>query len=114
MANVSVLENRIMHEIPEEYHEDIEREFARFEFETARMPEEIESDKAGQASLTDREIERTPTTNQHGDNGFTVVQLQAIKAKAIQNDVSDWTKKIDKTLTYEENKQLMEREYHGR
>ena len=65
-------------------------------------------EKTGQATLTDSEIQRLNTTNQHGDKGLTVIQYQSIKAKAIENGIMDWTSHVDSTLSYHENLSLME------
>lgn len=105
--NLSVLEERIKEEIPEEHHEAIDKEFSRFMMEANRISEDPE--KIGQATLTDREIRRAPTTNQHGDYGFTVIQLQYIKAAAIKHGVRDWLSHVDPEITYSENANLMTR-----
>lgn len=104
--NLSVLESRILNSLPGEYHEVVKKEFARFESETNRMSEN-KSD-IGQASLTDHEVERLTTTNQHGNKGLTVVQWQCVKAAAIHYGITDWTSKVDPHLTKEENITLME------
>lgn len=97
---LSVLENRILHDLPEEYHDLVEREFAKFESEISRMsPDE---DKVGQATLTDSEQRKVRTTNQYGDYGHTIVELQCIKAVALKHNVPDWTSFVDPELTYEE------------
>lgn len=106
MLDLSPLESRIYSKIPSQFHGDIAREFDRFEVETSRISKQ--EDKIGQATLTDGEIRRLNTTNQHGNDGLTVVQYQAIKAKAFKNGVSDWTSKVDSTLSYHENMKLME------
>jgi hypothetical protein len=87
--------------VPEENHDDIEREIARFQSEIQRLSEH--DDKIGQATLTQRELQLAPTANQHSENGFTTIELQCIKAAAMKYGVSDWLHKIEKTLSYEEN-----------
>jgi len=103
--NLSVLENRLLFELPEEFHDTIQEEVARFESETSRMTRS--KDKIGQATLNPHEISRVKTTNQHGTNGLTVIQLQVIKAYAIENGVDDWTSKVDGSLSKRENIELM-------
>lgn len=102
---LSLLESRVLDKIPEEYHEDVKEEFCRFESEINRMSEE--DDKIGQATLTDKEIKRAKTTNQHGRRGHTVVELQAIKAAALKYGVEDWLSYVDSSLTHEENIEIM-------
>ena len=114
--NLETLENRILHEMefyPEDIPKDIakgiiEEEFARFESEIERMsPDE---DKVGQATLTEEEIGRfIPLGNQNNDR-LTLIELQCIKAYAIEYGVQDWTSKVDQDLTYEENIELMKSE----
>lgn len=111
MISFSRLEDRLKYSIPEEYHEDIEREIAKFGTEISRMS--LDEEKIGQATLTDREIEKIPTTNQNGENGFTVVEAQCIKAAAIKYEVNDWISKVDSKLTYEENIEIMKNEGNG-
>lgn len=108
---LDTLEMRLKHEIPEEYHQDIEEQFARFETEFARMSKE--DGKTGQATLTRREVQRAPTTNQHGDEGLTVIQLQAIKAVAIEYAVDDWLSHVDGSLNMEENMEIIESQADG-
>ena len=103
--NLSILEGRIKDSIPEEYHDTVDKEFSKFIMESSRVSNKPE--KIGQATLTKREIRRAPTTNQHGEDGFTVIQLQYIKAAAIKHGVRDWISHIDSTLTYSENANLM-------
>lgn len=103
--NLSVLEHRLKYELPEEIHETIEEEIGKFEFEISRISEE--EGKIGQATLTNHEISRLRTTNQHGNDGFTVIEAQCIKGAAMKYGVSDWTSKVDHELTYEENINLM-------
>lgn len=63
----------------------------------------------GQTRLTDHELSRLPTRNQHGGRGLTVVEWQVVKAAAVACEVTDWTSRADPSLTYEENVALMER-----
>lgn len=106
MNDLSVLEARLYSVVPSQFHSDIAREFDKFEIERSRMSEN--ENKVGQATLTSNEISRLNTTNQHGEDGLTVVHYQSIKAKAIKNDITDWTSKVDSTLSYHENMQIME------
>lgn len=103
--NLSVLENRLLFELPEQFHETVQEEIVKFEFETSRMSED--ENKVGQASLNAAEIDRVKTTNQHGTDGLTVIQLQVLKAHAIENGVTDWTSKVDGSLSKQENINLM-------
>lgn len=97
---LSILESRLKHSLPKKYYQDIEREVGQFQSEIQRLsPRE---DKIGQATLTSREIRLAPTANQHSENGFTIIELQCIKAAAIKYKVDDWIHRIDSTLTYEE------------
>lgn len=102
---LSVLESRLTHKLPEEYHETIAEEFSRFRCETERMSDD--KDKIGQASVSDAEIARAATTNQHGEYGHTVIELQAIKAAALEYGIEDWLSYVDPTLTHEENIDIM-------
>ena len=102
---LSVLESRLLYELPEKHHETVQKEFARFEMESSRMSNE--ADKIGQATLTRNEIERAKTTNQHGEVGHTVIELQVIKAAAIEYNVDDWLSFVDSTLSHEENIEIM-------
>ena len=106
MVNLTVLERRLQYRLPSDFAEDIADEFARFEVEIDRLSEEEE--EHGQATLTDSEINRLNTTNQFGKDGLTVVQWQAVKGKAISNGITDWTSKVDSSLSYHENLSLME------
>lgn len=108
MVNLTVLERRLQYRLPSDFTEDIADEFARFEVEVDRLSEK--EDKHGQATLTDSEINRLNTTNQHGKDGLTVVQWQSVKGKAIANGITDWISKIDNSLSYHENLSLMELE----
>lgn len=55
-----------------------------------------------QARLTDEEIARLPTGNQHSDEP-TVIEWQVVKGVAIQHGVPDWTAHVDSSLTIDEN-----------
>lgn len=105
---LSILENRLLHEIPEDCHNTVQKEFSRFEMETSRLSEEL--NKIGQAKLTDREIERAATTNQNGDYGHTIIELQVIKGVAMHYGIDDWLSYVDPQLTYEENVSIIESE----
>lgn len=105
---LSILENRLLHRLPEKHHEAVEEEFSLFEMESSRLSEE--PDKHGQATLTDREIQRATTTNQNGNYGHTVVELQAIKGVAMSYGIDDWLSYVDPELTYEENMSIIENE----
>lgn len=107
MSKLSTLEKRILHKIPTEFHEDVLEEFDKYRIESSRMSDK--ENKIGQATLTDGEVSRLKTTNQHGDDGLTVIEYQSIKAKAIENGITDWTSKVDGSLSYYENMSLMER-----
>lgn len=63
----------------------------------------------GQALLTDHELSRLRTRNQHGGDGLTVVEWQVVKGAAMAYQVQDWTAVADASLTYEENVDLMRR-----
>jgi hypothetical protein len=102
---LSVLESRLLHELPQKHHETVEKEFAKFEMETSRLGRE--DDEYGQATLTDREIQRAVTTNQHGDYGHTIIELQAIKAVALHFGIDGWLDYVDPELTYEENMSII-------
>lgn len=103
--SLSILEERLKDELPAGWHKTVEQEFARFESERNRMSNDDE--KLGQAMLTRRELNRLPTTNQHGREGFTTIELQCIKAAAMKYRVSDWVSQVDSSLSYEENIELM-------
>jgi len=107
MSNLSVLEQRILYRLPTGFHEPVMEEFDKFIIESSRMSED--ENKISQATLTDSEISRLNTTNQHGDNGLTVNEYQSIKAKAIENGIMGWTSKVDSTPSYHENLSLMEK-----
>lgn len=61
----------------------------------------------GQAELTQREMSRLPMGNQH--TKWNVIKWQVVKAAAMHYEVTDWTAKVDRALTYEENVALMRR-----
>lgn len=103
---LSILENRLLHRLPDKHEEVVEEEFSRFEMESSRLSNE--PDKHGQATLTDREIQRATTTNQNGNYGHTVVELQAIKGVAMSYGIDDWLSYVDPELTYEENMSIIE------
>lgn len=98
---LTLLESRIKDSVPEQYHDDVEREVARFQSEIQRVSEH--RDKIGQATLTQREVQLAPTANQHSEKGFTTIELQCIKAAALKYKINDWIHKIDSSLSYEEN-----------
>jgi hypothetical protein len=103
--NLSVLEGRLLDRLPEDFEKAVQQEFSRFETEIEAMSPD--RDKIGQARLTDDEIARLPTGNQHSDDP-TIIEWQCVKAAAIHYGVRDWTAKADSTLTHEENVSLME------
>lgn len=105
IESLGVLEDRILHIVPDDVEEEVKEEFSRFRGEVRRMSRDNE--KIGQATLTPREVRILDTTNQHGKNGLTVIQWQAVKAAALKYGVTDWTKKVDGTLTMDENVDLM-------
>lgn len=104
MISLSRLESRLKYEIPPEYHDDIEREISKFTSETSRLSHD--DDGIGQATLTGSEMGELPIGNQNTDT-MTLIEYQCIKAAAIKYDVRDWTSKIDTSLSYEENIDLM-------
>lgn len=106
---LSLLESRLKNSLPEEHHEEVEREVAQFQSEIQRLSSRTEN--IGQATLTNRELRLAPTANQHSEKGFTTIELQCIKAAAIKYQVDDWVHRIDKTLSYEENITKMKK--HG-
>jgi len=65
-----------------------------------------QSIKIGQARLTDEEIRRLPIGNQNDDDP-TLIEWQCVKGAAVYYDVTDWTAKVDTSLTYSENIDLM-------
>lgn len=44
--------------------------------------------------------------NQNDDN-LTLIEWQVVKGAAVYYEVTDWTSKVDTSLTYEENANLM-------
>jgi len=111
MISLTRLEHRLKHEIPSEYHEDIEREISRFESEISRLS--FDEDKIGQATLTKSEIAKLPIGNQNNDK-MTLIEYQCIKAAAIKYSVTDWIQKTDTSLTYEENIDRMRKQGNQR
>lgn len=61
-----------------------------------------------QLPITPHEKDRLRTTNQYGSQGLTIIEWQCVKGAASMYSVSDWTSKVDATLTKEENVSLME------
>jgi len=108
LDNLSILRQRLEHVVPDECHEEMHREISQYELEVQRMASE--KDEIGQATLTSEEIRKLKTTNQYSNNGSTVIQWQCVKAAAIKYNVEDWLSKIDQTLHYSENIELMKRE----
>ena len=112
LRSLDILLNRLCEKIPEKHHRVIEREVSKFETETSMLS--TEEEKIGQARLTQNEVERLPTKNQHGGKyGLTVVQWQSVKGCAMHYGVTDWTAKIDPELSVEENKEIMRKEGKG-
>ena len=103
--SLSTLETRLKISLPEEFEETIEKEFAKYEIESTRLSNE--PDKIGQATLTKKEIEKIPTTNQYGNEGFTTIEAQCIKGVAMEYGVHDWLDYVDSTLSYEENMEII-------
>lgn len=103
---LSILESRLLHNLPEEEHKTVKKEFSKFEMETSRLAQK--PDKYGQATLTSLEIDKAVTTNQHGDYGHTIIELQTIKGVAVKLGVKNWLKYVDPKLTHEENMKIME------
>jgi hypothetical protein len=103
---LSVLESRLLHNLPEEHHETVKEEFGKFKMETSRVAQDVEN--YGQATLTYREIAVANTTNQNGDYGHTIIELQCLKAVAIKLEIRDWLSHIDPTLSYGENVTILE------
>mgnify|MGYP006267079257 FL=1 len=60
------------------------------------------SEKVGQAKLTDHEVSRLTIGNQNSDD-LSIIEWQAVKGAAVKFGVTDWTAKVDSSLTYEEN-----------
>lgn len=63
-----------------------------------------------QPPLNDHEKERLPFGNQYTQN-LTNIEWRTVKGAAIYYGVSDWTSKVDTSLTMSENVNLMEQ--HG-
>ena len=106
--SLSTLESRLKDSIPPRFHESVEKEFSKYEMETSRLSKE--TDRIGQATLTQSEIQRAVTTNQYGDYGHTIIELQGMKGVAMHYDIDGWLDYIDPKLTYEENIQILEDE----
>lgn len=104
MISLSRLESRLKYEIPPEYHQEIEKQVSRFESEISRLSYDEEG--IGQSTLTNSEIAKLPIGNQNTDT-MTLIEYQCIKAAAIKYSVSDWISRMDTSLSYEENIDLM-------
>ena len=63
----------------------------------------------GQSRLSPHEIRRLPMGNQN-TNDLTLIQWQCVKAAAEYYDVTDWTAKVDTSLSVDENIEIMRRE----
>lgn len=102
-GDISILYSRLTDKIPEAYHDEVEKVLSRYEMEVSMMADDDEG--VGQALLTRHEMSRLKTRNQHQDpsEGHTIVELQCIKAAAIENGVRDWTSRVDSTLSKREN-----------
>jgi hypothetical protein len=112
LRSLDILLNRLFENLPEKYHPVIEKEISEFETEISMLS--IKEEKIGQARLTQHEVERLPTKNQHGGKyGLTVVQWQSVKGCAMHYGVTDWTAKIDAELSVKENKEIMRKEGKG-
>ena len=68
-------------------------------------------DMPSQALLNDYEIERLKPLGNQNTQRLTLIEWQCVKGAAAHYGVTDWTSKVDRTLTYEENVALMKR--HG-
>lgn len=66
-----------------------------------------QSDSIQQANLTDHEISRLTIGNQHSD-APSIIEWMTVKGAARKYEVTDWTSKVDSTLTWEENVGLMQ------
>lgn len=104
-GDLSVLERRLKDSIPEKYHKHIEKNIDRFEMETKFVSDADE--KTGQSQLSQREINRLRTANQHSQDGLTVIEWQVVKGAAMKYGVHDWTTYADPELSVEENKEIM-------
>lgn len=60
-----------------------------------------------QLHLTRHEIARLPMGNQY--TRWNVIRWQVVKGAAAEAGVSDWTARVDSSLTYRENVELMQR-----
>lgn len=104
--NLGRLESRILHRLEDGTDDPetvVQQEINQFEYEVEVMSPDPED--LGQARLTDGEIRQLPMGNQH--TKWNVIRWQCVKAAAIKYDVPDWTSKVDRSLTYEENIDLM-------
>lgn len=63
----------------------------------------------GQRRLSDAEIERLPIGNQNTDTP-TLIEWQAVKGAADYFGVTDWVSRVDTSLSYPENIDIMRRE----
>lgn len=81
----------------------------------ARRSHHVDIDeRLGQAKLTEHEKERLPLGNQYTDRRHkSICKWRCVKAAAIRFDVSDWTSKVDSSLTYQENIELMRQQGTG-
>jgi len=62
---LSLLESRLKHSLPEEHHEEVEREVAQFQSEIQRLSSR--TDNIGQATLTNRELRLATKMKKHGE-----------------------------------------------
>lgn len=62
-----------------------------------------------QAQLNRNELRRLSIGNQHSDE-LSVIEWQVVKGAAVIYGIRDWTVKVDPTLTYEENVNLLKRQ----
>ncbi len=60
-----------------------------------------------QPPLTDHERQRLPLGNQHTDT-LTNIEWRTVKGAAVYYEVTDWTSKIDSSLSMSENVNLMQ------
>ena len=61
-----------------------------------------------QAKLTEGEVRRLSTGNQHS-SALSVIEWQVVKGAAVEKGVSNWTDKVDGMLTVDENVGLLEK-----
>jgi len=69
--------------------------------------QEKETAEYGQIRLEDWETRRLRIGNQHSDH-LSIIEWQVVKGAAHYYEVTDWTAKVDSTLTMDENVGLME------